>query len=204
MSGTTPLVTAPVFYFDFNSPYAYLAAARIQDIIPDADWRPIAFPFLLHQQGRLDDVLRRDFPNVLSEVRGRAADRGLPPVEPPPGWPVESWSLAPLRAAVFAGERGRGPEFARAAFGKVFVESRSLTDDATLRDAAAEAGLDPVEVEEAIGRPDVKQRLKENTDEAHARGVKGIPTVAIGEELFWGDDRLEEAAAAAGGLSFGR
>ena len=185
MSGTTPLVTAPVFYFDFNSPYAYLAAARIEALIPDADWRPIAFPFLLHQQGRLDDVLRRDFPNVLPEVRGRAADRGLPPVEPPPGWPVESWSLAPLRAAVFAG-------------------SRSLTDDATLRDAAAQAGLDPVEVEEAIARPDVKQRLKDNTDEAHDRGVKGIPTVAIGEELFWGDDRLEEAAAAAGGLSFGR
>jgi 2-hydroxychromene-2-carboxylate isomerase len=142
-------VTAPVFYFDFNSPYAYLAAARIHGLIPDADWRPIAFPFLLHRQGRLDDVLERDFPNVLPEVRGRAADRGLPPVEPPPDWPIESWSLAPLRAAVFAGERGRGPEFARAAFGKVFVESRSLTDDGTLRDAAAEAGLDPVEVAEA-------------------------------------------------------
>ena len=191
-------MTAPVFYFDFNSPYAYLAAERIQGLIPDADWRPIAFPFLLHRLGRLEDVLQRDFPNVLPEVRGRAADRGLPPVEPPPGWPLESWSLAPLRAAVFAGERGRVREFSEAAFRKVFVESRSLTDDSTIRDAAAEAGLDPAEVEEAIGRPDIKQRLKDNTDEAHARGITGIPTVAIGEELYWGDDRLDEAAAAAG------
>jgi len=53
-------------------------------------------------------VLQRDFPNVLPEVRGRAAERGLPPVEPPPGWPVETWSLGPLRAAVFAGDRDWG------------------------------------------------------------------------------------------------
>jgi 2-hydroxychromene-2-carboxylate isomerase len=188
-------VSRPVFYFDFNSPYAYLAAERIEDLVPDAEWRPIAFPILLHQLGRLDDVLQRDFPKVLPIVRGRAADRGLPPVEPPPGWPVETWSLTPLRAAVFAGERGRVREFSRAAFRKIFVETRSL-DDGALRDAAQEAGLDPDEVAEAVQRPDIKQRLKEYTDDALERGVTGIPTVAIGDDLFWGDDRLEEAAAA--------
>ncbi len=186
----------PIFYFDFNSPYAYLAAARIEELIPDAEWTPIAFPFLLDQLGRLEEVLQRDFPNVLPEVRERAAERGLPPVEPPPSWPVESWSLAPLRAAVFAGERGRAPEFAGAAFRKVFVESRSLTDPDALNDAAAEAGLDPAEVDEAIQRADIKERLKDQTNDAFERGVTGIPTVAIGDELFWGDDRLEEAATA--------
>jgi 2-hydroxychromene-2-carboxylate isomerase len=191
-------MTHPVFYFDFNSPYAYLAAARIEGLIPDAEWRPIAFPFLLDRLGRLEEVLQRDFPNVLPEVRERAAERGLPPVEPPPGWPVESWSLAPLRAAVFAGERGRAHEFAGAAFRKVFVESRSLTEPDALNDAVAEAGLDPAEVDEAIRRADIKERLREQTNDAAERGVTGIPTVAIGDELFWGDDRLEEAAAAAG------
>jgi 2-hydroxychromene-2-carboxylate isomerase len=189
-------VTRPVFYFDFNSPYAYLAAARIDDFVPDAEWRPIAFPILLHQLGRLEDVLQRDFPNVLPEIRRRAADRGLPPVEPPPGWPIDTWSLAPLRAAVFAGERGRVREFTGAAFRKVFVESRSLTEDDALADAAGEAGLDPAEVAEAIQRDDVKQRLKDDTNDALERGVTGIPTVAIGDQLFWGDDHLEEAAAA--------
>jgi 2-hydroxychromene-2-carboxylate isomerase len=189
-------VARPVFYFDFNSPYAYLAAARIDDFVPDAEWRPIAFPILLNQLGRLEEVLGRDFPNVLPEVRERAAARGLPPVEPPPGWPVESWSLAPLRATVFAAEHGREREFARAAFGKVFVESRSLVEPNTLRDAAAEAGLDPDEVAEAIQRPEVKERLKDHTNAALERGVTGIPTVEIGDELYWGDDRLEEAAAA--------
>jgi 2-hydroxychromene-2-carboxylate isomerase len=186
----------PVFYFDFNSPYAYLAAARIDDFVPDAEWRPIAFPILLNQLGRLEEVLQRDFPNVLPEVRERAAARGLPPVEPPPNWPIESWSLAPLRATVFAAEQGREREFARAAFDKVFVESRSLADPDTLRDAAAEAGLDPDQVAEAIERSAIKERLKEHTNAAVERGITGIPTVEIGDELYWGDDHLEEAAAA--------
>jgi 2-hydroxychromene-2-carboxylate isomerase len=186
----------PVFYFDFNSPYAYLAAARIDDFVPDAEWRPIAFPILLNQLGRLEEVLQRDFPNVLPEVRERAAARGLPPVEPPPNWPIESWSLAPLRATVFAAEQGREREFARAAFDKVFVESRSLADPDTLRDAAAEAGLDPDQVAEAIERSAIKERLKEHTNAAVERGITGIPTVEIGDELYWGDDHLEEVAAA--------
>jgi 2-hydroxychromene-2-carboxylate isomerase len=193
-------VPRPVFYFDFNSPYAYLAAVRIDDFVPDAEWRPIAFPILLHQLGRLEEVLQRDFPNVLPEVRERAAARGLPPVEPPPGWPVESWSLAPLRATVFATERGLGREFALAAFRKVFVESRSLAEPDGLRDAAAEAALDPDEVAAAIQRADIKQRLKDQTNAAIERGITGIPTVEIGDELYWGDDHLEEAAAAAARL----
>ena len=66
----------------------------------------------------------------------------------------------------------------------------------TLRDAAAEAGLDPDEVAAAIQRPDIKDRLKDQTNAALERGVTGIPTVEIGDELYWGDDHLEEAAAA--------
>src|SRR5687767_10933903 len=116
-----------VFYFDFNSPYAYLAAERIERLIPDVEWRPIAFPILLSQLGRLDPVLERDFSVPLADASERAAERGLPPLEPPPGWPLETWSLAPLRAALFAGDHGRLPEFSTTAFRKFFVESRSLT-----------------------------------------------------------------------------
>jgi 2-hydroxychromene-2-carboxylate isomerase len=190
-------VAAAVFYFDFNSPYAYLAAARIEGLVPGAEWRPIAFPLLLHEQGRLEAAMARDPSPIVAEVSRRAADRGLPPFNPPQGWPLHAWSLAPLRAALFAGDSGRMREFCDAAFRAMFVEGRSLVELDTIRDAAREAGLDATEVEEAIQRPEVKQRLKGHTEEALARGVTGIPTVAIGDELFWGDDRLEEAAAAA-------
>ena len=189
---------APVFYYDFNSPYAYLAAERIGDLIPDAEWRPIAFAILLGQLGRLDRVLEElDPAPIAAEIAKRAEDQGLPPFAPPGAWPVETWSLVPLRAALAADERGRLREFSRAAYRKSFVESRSLAELGNVLAAAREVGLEPDEVRESIERPEIKGRLKGNTEEALVRGVTGIPTVAIGDELFWGDDRLDEAAVAA-------
>jgi len=118
----------PVFYFDYSSPYAYLAAMRIGGLLPDATWRPIAFGALIRQIGKVP------------------------------------WSLGPGRAAgVLA--------------------------------AAIAAGVDPEAVRAGVADPDIKARLRAHTDEAIARGVTGVPTVALGDELFWGDDRLEAAAA---------
>jgi 2-hydroxychromene-2-carboxylate isomerase len=122
----------------------------------------------------------------------------MPPFAPPEGWPVQSWSLAPLRAALVADELGRQREFARAAFRKAFVESRSLADLENVLGAAGDAGLDADQIADGIERREIKDRLRENTDEALARGVTGIPTVVVGDDVFWGDDRLDEAAAAAG------
>ena len=89
-------------------------------------------------------------------------------------------------------------EFSAAAYRTSFVESRSLAELDNVLRAARDAGLDADAVKEAIVRLEIKDRLRGHTAEALARGVTGIPTVAIGNELFWGDDRLEEAAAAAG------
>ena len=187
-----------VFYYDFNSPYAYLAAERIGDLIPDAEWRPIAFAILLSKLDRLDRALEQlDTAPIAAEIDKRAGDRKLPPFAPPDAWPVESWSLVPLRAALVADERGLLREFSRAAYRISFVESRSLAELDNVLAAAREAGLEQDEVRDGIARPEIKQRLKGNTEEALARGVTGIPTVAIGDELFWGDDQLDEAAAAA-------
>ena len=90
-----------------------------------------------------------------------------------------------------ADELGRQREFGLAAFRKSFVESRSLADLDNVLAAATDAGLDPDEVAAGIQRDEIKERLKSNTAEALERGVTGIPTVAIGDELFWGDDHLE-------------
>jgi 2-hydroxychromene-2-carboxylate isomerase len=184
-----------IFYYDFNSPYAYLAAERIDELVPGAEWRPIAFAILLNQLGELDKRLTNlNTAPVVEEVTARASDRGLPAFAPPDGWPVQSWSLAPLRAALVAEELGRQREFALAAFRKAFVESRLLSDVEHTLAAAADAGLDADQVRDGIQREDVKERLKRNTAEALDRGVTGIPTVAIGDQLFWGDDRLDQAA----------
>jgi len=189
-------VASATFYYDFNSPYAYLAAERLEEFVPGAEWRPIAFAILLDQLGELDKRLTNlNTAPVVEEVTGRVSDRGLPAFAPPDGWPVQSWSLAPLRAALVAEEMGRQREFALAAFRKAFVESRLLSDVDNVLAAASDAGLDRDEIAAGIQREDIKERLKANTAEALDLGVTGIPTVAIGDQLFWGDDHLEQAAS---------
>ena len=96
---------SPTFYYDFNSPYAYLAAERLDEFVPGAEWRPIAFAILLNQLGELDKRLTNlKTGPIVEEVTARVTDRGLPSFAPPDTWPVQSWSLTPLRAALVADE----------------------------------------------------------------------------------------------------
>ena len=188
---------AAAIYYDFTSPYAYMATARIEDLIPDIEYKPFAYPFILQEIGKTPWPRTDQRESRLTEIRVRVEKYGLPELVLPDGWPVETWSFTPLRAALFADERGKAGDFTRAAFAAAFQEGKSLAELETTLDAAASVGLDPAEVADAVQRPDIKQRLKDITEEARAAGVTGIPTVAVDGELFWGDDRLEDAAAAA-------
>jgi 2-hydroxychromene-2-carboxylate isomerase len=187
----------PVFYYDFNSPFAYIAAHRVDGVLPARPrWQPIAFGFVLVAQQRepwsFDTETREP---TMRDCERRAAALGLP-LTWPEGWPRENYSLMALRAAVVAERRGRLREFSRAAFRWNFGEAGRLDDIDTIAGAAEEAGLDPDEVRAHIADDDVKQTVKDATDAAIELGVFGVPTVQVGDELFWGDDRLEEAAAA--------
>jgi 2-hydroxychromene-2-carboxylate isomerase len=184
------------FYFDLSSPFAYLAATRVDDLIPGVTWRPIAFGILLREISRVPWSLQEGREPTMVEVERRASRRGLPPVRWADGWPGETYSLAPPRGAVVAERHGRLREFSLGAFRLHFAEGRPLDAEDVVR-AGVQSGLDGDEVRAGLQDPEVKARLAEYTDEALARGVTGIPTVAVDGRLFWGDDRLEEAAAAA-------
>jgi 2-hydroxychromene-2-carboxylate isomerase len=189
----------PIFYYDFSSPYAYLASARIDSLLPEALWRPIVFGVLLREIGKVPWSLRQGRKAGMRAVEQRAADRGLPPVRWPEGWPADSYSVMPLRAALVAEDEGRLREFSHAAYGLTFAEGRRLDELDAVLDAAAAAGLDRESVRAGMDSAPIKARLRSNTSDALDRGVTGIPTVAVGEQLFWGDDRLEDAVAASGG-----
>jgi 2-hydroxychromene-2-carboxylate isomerase len=191
--------TRPVFYYDFSSPYAYLGASRVDDVLPVRPvWRPIAFGVIVRRIGKQPWSFNEDRHADFDEIARRAAERGLPEVRYPDGWPVETYSLSPLRAAVVASEEGqeRLRAVTRELFSTAFVDGRHLADLNAVLDAVARAGMDRGRVREAIESTEVKERLRAQTDAALERGVTGVPTVAIGERLFWGDDRLEEAAEA--------
>jgi len=189
-------MSKPTFYFDLGSPFAYLAAERLHDVLGErVVWQPVSLGALFKLTGRsswsLGDPERRQA--GMAEVERRAGLYGLPPVRWPDPWPGNY--LMAMRAATFAYREGRGREFTMQAFRNAFQEGSDLSIPAEVLRAAREAGLDPRAVEAATQDPDVKLALRAATENAHQLGVFGVPTIAIEGELFWGDDRLEDAAA---------
>jgi 2-hydroxychromene-2-carboxylate isomerase len=192
------------FYYDFQSPYSYLAAERISGLFAEAgvgqpEWQPISFGHVIQAIGKVPWSMQPDGPNPadLEEIQRRAAKRGLPEVRYPRGWPVESYSLNPARAAVYAKESGKVVSFTLACFRQVFAAGRDMSHVDNVLVAAAACELHPNAVLKGIETKSVKDKLRAATDGALALGVQGIPTVAVGDRLFWGDDRLEEAVNAA-------
>ena len=191
--------TQPVFYYDFNSPYAWLAAERVNHVLPQpagvaahlVQPRPQARPaaaLVAHRRAR----------------RGHRGDRaageasaGCRTLRWPEGWPANTVPMAGLRAATFAADIGKSVSFSLAAFRQTFLAARPMNELDNVLLAGAACELHPNAIKAALERESIKQKLTENTNEAIERGVEGVPTVAVGDELFWGDDRLEDAAHAA-------
>jgi 2-hydroxychromene-2-carboxylate isomerase len=196
-----PSAERATFYYDFSSPYAYLAAERMSGLFAEAkaeqpEWQPISFGHVLQGSGRRPWSFEDDREADLAEIQRRADERGLPKVVYPEGWPIDNYSLNPLRAAVYAKESGRVVSFSLAAFRQVFAAGRSMKDMDNVLVAAAACELHPNAVAKGVETASVKEKLRAATDEAIARGLEGVPTVAVGDELFWGDDRLEDAVRA--------
>jgi 2-hydroxychromene-2-carboxylate isomerase len=187
------------FYYDLSSPYAYLAARRVDEVMPvETVWQPIAFGAMIREIGKVPWSLRDDTRAAgQTEIAQRARARGLPDVRWPRGWPAESYSVVPLRAVLHALDEGCGKELSFELYRLEFAEGVALDELDVVIGAAERCGLDGERVAAAVQAPEIKDRLRAATDEALHRGVTGVPTVAVGDELFWGDDRIEDAARAA-------
>jgi 2-hydroxychromene-2-carboxylate isomerase len=186
---------AVTFYFDLGSPYAYLAAERVDALMTQpVAWQPLLLGGLFKANGRsswavADDERRRA---GMAEVERRARAYGLPAIRWPQEWPTNY--LVAMLAATFAFTVGRGREFTLQAFRNAFQEGWELSDPERVFQTAAQAGLDRDELEAATRHPQIKQELRRATDAASALGVIGVPTLALDAQLFWGDDRLDDAA----------
>lgn len=192
------MLEQPVFLYDFNSPYAYLAATRVDAVLPvKPRWQPIAFAFLLRARNRspwsFDERQRR---RGMAECEWRAEAYGLPAMRWPPGWPIESYGLTSLRAAIVAENHGLLREFSCAAFARNFVHGVGLTQLSDVVAVAEEVGLDSDALTIGVAAERIKTQLTEATEAAIAAGAVGVPTVLVAGESFWGDDQLETAAAA--------
>lgn len=177
------------------SPYSWFAAERIGTLLPHADWRPVFAGGLFKAGGRESWGLTEQRAAGLADCEARAARHGLGPIVWPDPWPTNDVHVA--RAMIVAARRDRLRPFALAAMRMAFLEGADLGDPARVLEAGERAGLQPVALGAAMADSAVKAELRAATDEALVAGVFGLPTVVVAGELFWGDDRLDAAVAAA-------
>ena len=157
-------------------------------------WQPVLLGGIWQQTGGRSWGVTEEKEAGQREIERRAADYGLMPVRWPDGWPNNT--LQAMRAAVFAQSIGRAVAFSLAAFRQAFAGGRDLSDVDNVLVAAAACELHPNAVLKALETQSIKDKLRQVTAEAYERGVRGVPTIAVGYELFYGDDRLEAAASA--------
>lgn len=199
-----PRPTAPIdFYFDYSSPFAYLAIMRAEaELGPALRWRPILLGGLFRSLGTPDVPLFQQSEekrrHTLQDLHRQAARAGVP-FRFPSRFPMRT--LLPLRATLAAGSP---PPMVRALATALWAEDRDISDPAVVAAIADGVGLDGAGLVRAAESPEIKARLVAETSAAEAAGVFGVPTFVVhtperGPQLYWGADRMCLAAAAGSG-----
>lgn len=180
------------FFFDYGSPYSYLADTQVEAIAGRSGAALVRRPMLL---GGVFKATGNSSPVELAQ-KGRWTAFDLPmwarhygvPFQRNPHFPVNT--LALMRGATAAQLDGSFETYHPAIFRAMWVEGRNLNDIAEVAQVLTAAGLDARKIGNRIQEQDVKDRLKATTDEAVARGVFGAPTSFVGDRMFFGNDRL--------------
>ncbi|MEW6143468.1 MAG: 2-hydroxychromene-2-carboxylate isomerase [Thermodesulfobacteriota bacterium] len=180
------------FFYDFTSPYTYIASKRIEKICEDngaeLEWKPFFMGGLFVETGVKAPVdIANKFAYVKQDTRDLAKHYGVD-FKFPAVFPLHS--VKPMRGAFAAEEKGKLTEYTHEMFRLFWTEGKDLSKDDALIEAVAGIGIDPVWFIARIGEQELKDRLREETSKAAERGVFGAPTIFVGEKMFWGNDRL--------------
>jgi 2-hydroxychromene-2-carboxylate isomerase len=185
------------FFYFFGSVYAYLSVMRIGRLAADAGvsvrWRPFNVRTVMKENNVALRTEALKVPYMWRDIERRAATHGLPFV-PPPVWPTDP-ELLHNRVGTLAAAEGWGEAFTVASFKAWIVERMPLGDAATLGYVLAPLGKDADAVISQAKSEEVAGLLEAETSLARSHGVFGSPSFVVDGEMFWGDDRLEEALA---------
>ena len=184
------------FYFDFSSPYGYLAGECIDAIVArhgrDVTWRPYLMGVAMKVTGSSPVVNRPMMGAYSRRDMQRSARRLQVPFRFPEPFPIAT--IAACRAVYWmerANADGAKP-LAKALYRAYFVDGRNISEPDVVADVASESGADRDALLTGIQEPEIKERLKEVTNNAIERGIFGSPFFMVDDEPFWGHDRMDE------------
>jgi 2-hydroxychromene-2-carboxylate isomerase len=188
------------FWYEFASTYSYPAAMRVERLATAAGvavrWRPFLLGPIFGAQGWNDspfNIYPAKGKNMWRDLERICAADGIPLTQPPFRFPQNGLKAA--RIALSGEGAGWTPDFTRAIYSANFAEQKDITDDAVLAAILTKLGLNVEAVVAAANTAENKDKLKKQTEEGIARGLYGAPSFFVGDELFWGNDRLEQAIA---------
>jgi 2-hydroxychromene-2-carboxylate isomerase len=182
-------------YFDYACPWAYLGSSRAEayfrDLGVEIDFRPVHLARLKEAGvGKPPELGVRKQANAKNDIRHWAEAIGAE-ISPDARALYKSDTSLALRCALVAKDLGRFREFHYPTFRARWARARDLAQESVLEELIASAGLDPDTVLARARTPEVEARLTRETETAISRGVFGVPTILVGDELFWGNDRFE-------------
>jgi 2-hydroxychromene-2-carboxylate isomerase len=185
------------YWYEFASSYSYPATARLEEAAASAgvtiEWRPFLLGPIFARQGL------KDSPFNLFPDKGRYMWRDLERVCGDLGVPLRRPSAFPrngllaARVAIIAADEGRCGAFSRAVYRANFVEDQDIGAAGVVAGILQSLGRPAAGLLERAAAAQTKERLRAQTEAAIARGIFGAPSFTIGDELFWGNDRLEQA-----------
>jgi 2-hydroxychromene-2-carboxylate isomerase len=181
------------FFFDYASPYSYLASEQLAAVVKrtgaELRWRPFLLGAVFKATGNVPPITNPSKGMYLAkDLEDWTRYLGLPSLRFPDSFPINS--LKANRLGLVAAEHGSIAPFSHAAFRASFVEGKDVNDPQVLAELARSVGLEPEKALARMDNQEIKDALRRNTDEAVARGAFGAPTFFVGERMFFGNDRL--------------
>jgi 2-hydroxychromene-2-carboxylate isomerase len=195
MDGEILMTRAVEFYFDVGSPASYLAWTQLPKIVREAgseiEYRPFLLGGVFQATGNRSPMEVPAKGQYMQDDLQRYATRYGVPYRHNPFFPINTLMLMRGALGLQMRQPARMVPYVDAVYRAIWVDAKNMNDPATVASVLQQAGFAPDQLLALTADPAVKDQLKVVTQEAVSRGVFGAPTFFVGEQMFWGQDRLD-------------